>query len=193
MGDEQAARVLGVMGVAGPVVVVVPSQQEAEQGRSELGVFTDLSGSPGIVVFLQPGREENSPLLAALEEAALIVMADCGPAESLREALEESEASDMLLEALRSGCVILAEGAAAEVLGQFTGSEELVPGLGWLPGAVVQAHHLPDRPCPALSRRSHLYRLGLVEESVLALGPGGAVELWGGPSPVVTFGTGWLK
>ena len=193
MGDEQAARVLGVMDVAGPVVLVVLSPGEVEQGASELAVFTDPSGLPGSVVVLDPPGGGNPSLLEVLGEAALIVIADCGPDESLRQALEESGASDVLLEALRSGSVIIAEGAAAEVLGQSTGGEEPAPGLGWLPGAVVRTHYLPDRPCPALPQRSHLYRLGLGEGAALALGPGGSVEVWGQPSPVVALGTGWLK
>ncbi len=193
VGDEQAARVLGVMDVAGPVVVVVLSAGEVEQGTSELAIFTDPSGLPGSVGVLDPAGGGNPSVLEVLAEAALIIIADCGPDESLRQALEESGASDVLLEALRSGAVILAEGAAAEVLGQFTGSEEPAPGLGWLPGAVIQTHYLPDRPGPRLPQRSHLYRLGLGEGAVLALGPGGSVEVWGQPSPVVTLGTGWLR
>lgn len=193
LGDEQVARVLGTMAVAGPVVVVVPSESEKAKGESELTAFLDASGLPGSVVFLRTPGEESDRLLLVLGEAAVIVVADCGTAESLLLALEESQASDVLLEALRNGSAILAEGAAAEALGEFIGNRELIPGLGWLPGAVIQAHHTPDRACPGLSHRSHLYRLGLAEGTALALGPQGSVELWGQPSPVVTFGTGWLR
>jgi hypothetical protein len=193
VGDAQVARLLGLMGTAGPIVVVVPSQGDRAKGQSELAAFTDASGLPGSVAFLDPREEASDHLPQVLAEAAVIVIADCGTAEALCMALEESGASDVLLEALRNGSVILAEGAAAEALGQFSGIGDLVPGLGWLPGAVIQAHHTSDRPCPALSRRSHLYRLGLAEGSALALGPQGSVELWGGPSPVVTFGTSWLR
>lgn len=193
VGDEQVARVLGVMGVAGPALALVPFPNDADQGKSQLLAFTDPSGLSGTVGVLEPRDGGGLPPLEALDEAALIVLVDCGPAEFLREALEDSGASDRLLGALRGGCVVVAQGVAAEVLGQFMGSEKLSPGLGWLPGAVIQSHYLPGRPCPALSGRSHLYRLGLMEESVMALGPEGTVELWGGPSPVVTFGTSWLK
>ena len=75
----------------------------------------------------------------------------CSPilpdAETYVRGIGQTDANDFLLAALDAGVVIVAEGAAAESLGQQIAAvdgQSGAPGLGWIPGAIIQTHFSED-------------------------------------------------
>jgi hypothetical protein len=123
-----------------------------------------------------------------------------GSADVWVEALESAGLRTQPESALGKGRLLLVIGAAAAALGrwiQVRGQETLVDGLGWIQDAIV----LPAVESPAhereiqewLKRSNKSYAIGLPPGSVFALGPEGAVEVWGEVSPVVSLGAGWTQ
>jgi cyanophycinase-like exopeptidase len=108
-----------------------------------------------------------------------------GVTDHLLEALAGSPAADALGAALRGGRVLAAIAAAAQACGQAARSifgGDPIPGLGWLPGGVVEpnfdpAHDRRLRKLLALPTVS--WGLGIPAGSAVLLGPGGDAEFVG--------------
>lgn len=105
---------------------------------------------------------------------------------------------ESLLVSLTEGGLVFATQAASACFGSWTllgSGPEISPGLAWLPGAIV----IPGETDPAereevrrfLRERDHAYAIGLPATAILALGPQGQVEVWGGAAPRVALGKGW--
>jgi len=105
---------------------------------------------------------------------------------------------ESLLGSVTDGGLVLASQAASACFGSWTlpgPGDDVFPGLAWLPGAIV----LPGEADPAereevrrlLRDRDHSYAIGLPPAAILALGPQGQVEVWGGEAPRVALGKGW--
>lgn len=143
------------------------------------------------------GPEEKAPDVDL--EAGLILMVG----NDLNRWLQSIGSTPTGLWALRrldEGSAVFACGAAAAVLGERAFSpvadDRGCEGVGWLPGAVV----LPGTPDPAhqpqvkryLSETDRSYALGLLDETVMAIGPQGQIEVWSGAPPKVVLGRGWI-
>jgi cyanophycinase-like exopeptidase len=119
-----------------------------------------------------------------LKEAAALYLGG-GVADHLLEALEDSPAAAALLDHLRDGGVVVAIAGAAQALGRWVRSirvGEHLPGLGWLPGGVVEPNFDPahDRRLRrALEQPGVTWGLGLPAGSAVLLGPEGEVEVIG--------------
>ena len=108
-----------------------------------------------------------------------------GVTDHLLEALAGSPAADALVAGLRGGRVVAAIAAAAQACGQAARSifgGDPIPGLGWLPGGVVEpnfdpAHDRRLRKLLALPTVS--WGVGIPAGSAILLGPGTAVEFVG--------------
>ncbi len=96
--------------------------------------------------------------------------------------------------------MIVAIGPAAAAIGTWTvptSEDDIVPGLKWLPGALI----LPGEPAPAdldkvrtlLEDQPKAYALGLREASLVAFGPEGQIEVWGDAQPRLILGSGWSE
>lgn len=114
------------------------------------------------------------------------------------DALLTSNLGNALREALYSGALIFAVDAVASALGEWVlvgDLDEPRRGLEWLPGAMI----LPRFRDPAesetvrswLAGHERLYALGLAGGGIVAFGPDGEFQLWGGDSPTVALGSGW--
>ncbi len=112
-----------------------------------------------------------------------------GVADHLLDALAGSPAAEVLAGRLASGGVVVAIAAAVQALGVAARSirvGETVPGLGWLPGGVVEPNFDPghDRRLRRLLAAAPgvtgavgaTWGLGLPAGSCLLLGPEGALE-----------------
>lgn len=119
-------------------------------------------------------------------------------AEGWIEALTLSNLGAALKDALMDGALIFAVDAAASALGSWAmvvGKDEPQRGANWLPGAMI----LPRLLDPAESEtvrswlRVHerVYALGLAGGGIVAFGPDGEFQLWGGDNPTVLLGSGW--
>ncbi|MFP3940693.1 MAG: Type 1 glutamine amidotransferase-like domain-containing protein [Thermoanaerobaculia bacterium] len=108
-----------------------------------------------------------------------------GVTDHLLGALADSPVAETLARSLASGAVVVAIAAAAQALGAAARSirpGETLPGLGWLPGGVVEPNFDPghDRRLRRLLQAPGArWGLGLPAGSCLLLGPDGAAEVVG--------------
>ncbi len=126
-------------------------------------------------------RGKNSERIAAVSAVYL----GGGVADHLLEALRESPALAALEGKLGAGGTVAAIAAAAQSLGQAARSlvgGGTVPGLGWLPGGVVEPNFDPahDRRLRRLLEHPGVgWGLGVPAGSAVLLGPGGEAEIVG--------------
>jgi cyanophycinase-like exopeptidase len=122
--------------------------------------------------------------LERLDAAAAIYIGG-GVTDHLLEAIVDEPALEHLGAKLGSGGVVVAIAAAAQALGVAARSifgGDTLPGLGWLPGGVVEANFDPghDRRLRALLRSpGATWGLGIPAGSAVLLGPESAVEIVG--------------
>jgi cyanophycinase-like exopeptidase len=108
-----------------------------------------------------------------------------GVTDHLLEALAGTPALAALETKLREGGVVVAIAAAAQCAGAFARSirgGERIPGLGWLPNAVVEPNFDPGhdrRLRKLLTAPGVTGGLGIPAGSAVLLGPDGAVEVEG--------------
>ena len=108
-----------------------------------------------------------------------------GVTDHLLEALSGSPAGEALAGRLAASGVVAAIAAAAQAAGTVARSfvpGRTVPGLGWLPGGVVEPNFDPGhdrRLRRLLAVEGVRWGLGLPTGSAVLLGPGGACEIVG--------------
>lgn len=126
-------------------------------------------------------RGKNSERIAA----AAAVYLGGGVPEHLLDALRETPALSALEEKLTGGGAVVAIAAAAQSLGEVARGllgAGMLPGLGWLPGGVVEPNFDPahDRRLrQMLESPGADWGLGLPAGSALLLGPEGEAEIVG--------------
>ncbi len=188
--EELIQRVLALVEHAGILAAVVPSPRDLPRAEIALDEWMDASGWEGRRV----DCESSDALEDALSEAALVLLPDLADAETYTGSIGQTDANEFLLAALDAGVVIVAEGAAAESLGeQFVvgGGQSGAPGLRWIPGAVIQTHFSEGKLIPVSLNRKDLFRLGVPDGMAIALGPGAEREIWGEGKPTITFKEWW--
>ncbi len=183
-------RALALVDHAGILLAVVPSARDLPGADIALEAWIDASGWEARSIDCQtPDALED-----ALTEAALVLLPDLADAETYIRGLGQTDAVDFLLAALDAGVVIVAEGAAAESLGQQIAAEDGqsgAPGLGWIPGAIIQTHFSEDAINPSILNRNDRFRIGLPAGVSIALGPEEEREIWGEGKPTITFREWW--
>jgi hypothetical protein len=192
--EEQILRILALVQHAGSVLALTPRVMDVASAEIALGDWLEPSGWLGRArAFGALDSLSADALYEEVEESALIVFPDIGDAASIAEALALTDLPETILAAMDDGVVCVACGVAAEVLGEWLvlPDGQAVPGLGWIPSSVLQAHFESQTPCPILTKRPGLFRLGLPGGAALALGPEQERELWGEEKPTLTFGIGW--
>lgn len=161
------------------------TEREATEPSEFLNEIEELASSPVEPVILDDPDWEGAGLLMVSDRTAPL-------------SLTASHIASRLLACLQSGALLAAFGAPAlafgEVLSEPSGT--LVPGLAWLPGSILLAGPAPtleDPPVRSWLRSDRRLALRLPPAAVLALGPEGELEVWGGEQPGVTFGPGWSR
>jgi hypothetical protein len=191
--DDLIARALALVEHAGNVVVVVPSPAHLSAAETALESWADISGWDGCVV----DCESSGAIEDALSEAALAVLPDLADPETYSRALGQTDACEFLLAALDAGVVIVADGPAAEALGDriavAEGSPAGKPALRWIPGAIIQTHFSGQPISPAALKRKDLFRIGLPEGVAIASGPAEEREIWGDGKPTITLNEWWTS
>lgn len=129
-----------------------------------------------------------------------IVILAGGIAEDWLEALGETQLGVLILQGLLNGLLLMPIGSAAAALGSWVLEESYfspVPGLNWLIGSVVLTWTAEPAEYEIvrsiLTKPEPLYAIGLAGGRMIALGPGGEVELWGTEPPSIVLGSGWRK
>lgn len=193
--EDLIQRALALVDKAGSVVAVVPAPEHLPDAENALQAWTDISGWSGRVV----DCETSDVLEDALSEAALVILPDLADPETYSRALGQTDACEFLLAALDAGVVIVADGPAAEAMGDqlfaagddSTASSVGRPALRWLPGAVIQTHFSENQAPPITFKRKELFRIGLPEGVAIAMGPEEEREIWGSGKPTITFREWW--
>lgn len=132
----------------------------------------------------RPRDARRARNLERIEECSAVYLGG-GVADHLLDALAGSPAAEALAGKLAAGGVVAAIAAAAQALGTAARSirpGQTVPGLGWLPGGVVEPNFDPGhdrRLRKLLQAPGARWGLGLAAGSCLLLGPEGAVEAVG--------------
>ena len=166
----------------GRAVVWLAADPEGTQPTKFLEDIEDLLGAP---------VDRQSPAEVGWETAGLLLITDPSPV-SMLPALR-----NRLLTCLEGDGIVMAVGQPATGFGgairsPLGGAPD--EGLGWLPGSVV----LPEGEELAedgwrrwLQSREKRFAIRLPADSMLALGPAGEVEAWGGAQPGVILGSAW--
>ncbi|MGB7538785.1 MAG: hypothetical protein WBM17_09615 [Anaerolineales bacterium] len=188
--EELIRRALALVEHAGILAAVVPSPRDLPDAEVALEGWIDVSGWEGRSV----DCDSSDAIEDVLSEASLVLLPDLADTETLTRSLGQTDANEFLLAALDAGVVIVAEGAAAESLGeQITagGGQSGAPGLGWIPGAIIQTHFSEEKTIAPILNRNDRFRIGLPEGVSIALGPELEREIWGEGKPTITFREWW--
>jgi hypothetical protein len=190
MPEEQIQRALALVDHAGCITAVVPAPGFIPAGDDALQAWIEGSGRCGGTA----DCESSDAVEGAVNEAALVLLPDLPDPTAYIRALGQTDACVFLLAALDGGAVIVAEGSAAQAMGELveaaSGASEC-PGLNWIPGAVVHAHFSADQAPPVMFKRKNLFRIGLPVGVTIAMGPEGEREIWGDRKPTITFREWW--
>lgn len=126
-------------------------------------------------------RGKNAERIATVDHVYL----GGGVADHLIDALEGTPCLEALRAKLEQGGTVAAIAGAAQSLGQVARSlfgGKLVPGLGWLPGGVIEPNFEPKasrRLRRLLGHSDAQWGIGIAAGSALLLGPEGEVETVG--------------
>jgi hypothetical protein len=190
--EELIRRALALVDHAGILTAVVPSPRDLSGAETALEGWIDVSGWEGRCI----DCDSSYALEDALSEASLVLLPDLADAETFTRSLGQTDANEFLLAALDAGVVIVAEGAAAESLGEQIvagDGQSGAPGLGWIPGAIIQTHFSEEKSITPILNRNDRFRIGFPEGVSMALGPELEREIWGEGKPTVTFREWWKE
>lgn len=169
----------------GPIAYLCTSGN-LSAAHNALEDMESLGAPSGYVVDTTIEDEETTYEL--LTEAGIIVLGHAvSPSimvDNLRGSLDQ-----VLGDAHEKGAFLLAEGASATAFGSWlTEEDELLPALAWLEGVLITTGmEEPLEASPLTDLNLHI-----PDESALALGPNGAIELWGKQDVRITLGSEYL-
>jgi hypothetical protein len=194
MTEDLVSRALALVIHAGTIVAVVPSPVELPAAESALQLWTDISGWSGRTVDCDSAEDVED----ALSEAAIAFLPDLADPGKYARALSRTDACEFLLAALDAGVVVVAEGAAAEALGEEIGGQTGAgrtgsPALNWIPSAIIQTHFTEGHAPPYSWKRKDHFRIGIPDGVSIVLGPAGEREIWGEGKPTITFREWWKE
>jgi len=185
--SEIRAKALSRCHASGDILYISLAQ---DGGDALLQDMADLGATAGYV--LDPRQQCLDDSYEQLSAAAMVVLHAPGKADTLQQLLQGA-AARALQDALLRGALLLLEGDAAELAGEYRrhGSGQLVRGLGWLSNALIAAD------VRSFTLESALYEsrlqlpqatfIGLIAGAALALGPDGQLEAWGDEAPTINL------
>ena len=158
--------------------------------RNAQGALEDMEslGAPsGYLV--DTSREDDETVAELLAEASVIVLEHEPSASALVTNLG-GVLGDALSDAHEKGALLLAEGASATAFGSWLIEDgELLPALAWLEDALITT----GADATAKTSTATELNLHISNESALALGPNGALELWGEGDVHITLGSEYFS
>ncbi len=177
-----------VLARAGPgPIAYLASDGDTEIAQRSLEDMESLGAPSGYLV--EAARENDATLAQLLNEASIIFLHD-GPDASAVLSVLGGSLNEILLAAHEQGAIIFAEGKSATAFGGWVFQEgQPLPALDWLAGVFIQTGDEIEAerfPQGAL-------QLQILRESALALGPAGALELWGRDDVRITLGKQYLE
>ncbi|MFN8379220.1 MAG: hypothetical protein U0452_11175 [Anaerolineae bacterium] len=186
--DETRAHVLSRAAADGAVAVVALGPVAADVVLDDL---EDLGAPAGYIVDVISESDED--ILLKIGEAGVVTLTATGDPDAARSALAGA-AVQALDRAYQNGAIVLAEGAAAQAMGEWLLSDGVTPnGFGWLENAVIELGAPPvgGEAMAVLESHPEGLAIALAEDAAVAFGPDGQVELWGSRRVAVTLGASW--
>ena len=170
----------------GPIAYLTTSG-DPSNAQSALEDMESLGAPSGY--FVDTTREDDETIAELLAEASVIVLEDEPSVSALVANLQEV-IDDVLSDAHENGALLLAEGGSAAAFGSWLIEDgELLPALAWLEGTLITTGADIEAE---LSTASELH-VHISNESALALGPNGALELWGEGDVRITLGSEYFS
>jgi hypothetical protein len=186
--SDVRAQAIGRVSADGGVAYVSLSGAQAEKALADM---EDLGAPSGYLVDVL--TEDDETIQAKLSEAGLVVIEGSASVDDLRSSLLGA-AIEGIHVAFENGAVVLAEGRAASVFGEWVAQESgaLTSGLEWVQSALIlpaiTSISQSEIAQSALSAQPSAIAIGIGEGSALALGPDGEVETWGGRQVTIALG-----
>ncbi|MGC9349568.1 MAG: Type 1 glutamine amidotransferase-like domain-containing protein [Anaerolineae bacterium] len=188
--DEVDARLLSVANLDRPMVVLV-GEGDRSDAYGILEHYT-LLGGPGGEAFTLADMSRaqlNTPeFLTLLQEAGILYLGGENPLPLVNN-LYNTEALRYIVEGFSTlqGLTLIGSAAGAATLGRWVFTPEpphqQAMGFGFLMNAVVVPHFTGTENSPILKALPkidpELLGLGVPDDTALALGPQGQVEMWG--------------
>ena len=169
----------------GPVGFVPAASDSAEYGRHFTTYLeATFAREVEVIPVYRPRDARRGKNAERIRECAAAYLGG-GVTDHLLDTLAGSPAAEALARKLEAGGIVVAIAAAAQAAGAVTRSifgGKLLPGLGWLPGGVVETNFDPahDRRLRGLLAAPGVeWGVGLATGSALLFGPGERSETVG--------------
>lgn len=187
------AQILNRLSTDGAVVLLTTGGEDVETADAALADLEELGAPAGYLVDVS--TEDDETVRARVSEASLVVLETQAETQRVKSALQGA-ADEGIRAALANGAWLLAEGRAAEAVGEWylRSSQDVRAGLNWLSQAFV----LVGDATPAevikrlLSEQPQAIVLSIASGSALVLGPDGEIETWGEGRVTVVLGQSLL-
>ncbi|MEO1643762.1 MAG: hypothetical protein AAFR67_01145 [Chloroflexota bacterium] len=161
-------------------------------GDSLLEDMEDLGARSGY--FIDPEYDDPTDTIADLKTASLVIV-EMGTSINALYRLLKGPAIEGIKQAYERGAVVLIEGLAGNIFGRWvvTDSGDIVDGLNWVNNAFVEPQSAGAEDSRAvravLNEIADAVAINIESGSALALGPDGAVEVWGeGQNVTISLG-----
>lgn len=143
--------------------------------------------------FVDVVQDDDNTIRRLIADSSVVFVGGDAAVRDIRSALVGA-AIEGIASAHDLGAVILVEGAAAAIFGQWVVGAEV--GVSWLQNALVlpgvEGSVTESTPAQALLKaRGTAIAVGIADESALALGPNGEVETWGNQQITVALGSAY--
>jgi cyanophycinase len=177
----------------GPVAFLPTAACPPDYAESFLRAYASLGARHGYAVPIHDRRTADEPSNAGLLEQASLIYFGGGETTHLLAAMTDSRALNAVAMAYERGAVVVGMSAGAIALAErgLSLSAGVLEGWGWAERLLVSVHHGPSRHeefSEAMRDYAGLLAAGIPEETALALGPHGEVEVWGTGEVVVEGG-----
>jgi len=166
----------------GPIGFVPAASGSVDYGSHFTDYMAEVFDREVVILPIYRARDaRRAKNLERIEECAAVYLGG-GVTDHLLDAVADSPAAEALVAKLAAGGVVVAIAAAAQAVGVAAKSirvGETLPGLGWLPGGIVEPNFDPghDRRLRRLLQAPGArWGLGLPAGSCLLLGPAGGPD-----------------
>lgn len=151
-------------------------------GDSLMDDMEDLGARSGYFIELE--YDESEEVLEELKTSSLVVIEVGTSIDALHKALQ-GDVLESVKQAYQNGGVILIEGLAVNLFGRWLVADDgaIMDGLNWVKNAFIEPESTGAEDSRAvkavLSEMADAVAINIEAGAALALGPNGAIELWG--------------
>ena len=166
-------------------------------GDSLLDDMEDLGARSGY--FIDPEYDEPDDIIEEMKTASVIVIEVGSSIDNLYKMLKGAPIEG-IRQAYERGGIVLIEGLAVNLFGRWVVSDqgEILEGLNWIQNAFIEPQSTGAEDSRAvqavLNEMADAIAINIDSGSALALGPDGAVEVWGEEKKVtISLGSKYIK